>query len=273
MAYDAARGRVVLFGGWTFDGTPLGDTWTWDGATWLLQAPATQECLQPPPGLVSWWSGDKTAEDVQGTNPGSLLNGASFRRGKVGPGFVFDGIDDIVTIPNSASLSQTRITLDAWVYPTGNENTNRHIISKDNVFVSREYAIDLHDTNQFGVFVNLPTGLVLVVGNTTPLFNTWYHVTMTHDGLKLRLYVNGVLDGVSDAVGDIVPTVNPVNIGGNAFASVFFQGIIDEAQIFNRALTDAEILAIYQAGAGVSANQRYSFLPLLHLTRSFVEDS
>ena len=38
MAYDAARGRVVLFGGADVDGTPLGDTWTWDGATWLLQA-------------------------------------------------------------------------------------------------------------------------------------------------------------------------------------------------------------------------------------------
>ena len=37
-------------------------------------------------------------------------------RGMVGPGFMFDGIDDGVTIPNSTSLSQTRITVDAWVY-------------------------------------------------------------------------------------------------------------------------------------------------------------
>ena len=42
---------------------------------------------------------------------------------------------------------------------------------------------------------------------------------------------------------------NPVGIGGDDTAGEFFQGIIDEAQIFNRALTDAEILAIYQAGA------------------------
>ena len=45
-----------------------------------------------------------------------------------------------------------------------------------------------------------------------------------------------------------MPTTNPVGIGGNV-ASVFFQGIIDEAQIYDRALSDAEILAIYQAGA------------------------
>ena len=36
MAYDAARGRVVLFGGADVDGTPLGDTWTWDGTTWAI---------------------------------------------------------------------------------------------------------------------------------------------------------------------------------------------------------------------------------------------
>jgi hypothetical protein len=61
--------------------------------------------------------------------------------------------------------------------------------------------------------------------------------------------VNGVLDGTLDAAGDVVPTANPVGIGGNVISTVFFEGIIDEAQIFDRALTHAEILAIYQAGA------------------------
>jgi hypothetical protein len=205
-------------------------------------------CLPPPSGLVSWWSGDKTAEDVQGTNPGVLKNGASFRPGKVGPGFVFDGIDDAVVIPNSASLSQTRITLDAWVYPTGAQGTIRHIISKDEDTVAREYVLGIYGDNRFNGFVQLPSGEAVVFGTTTAQLNTWYHVAMTHDGLKLRLYVNGVLEGALDAVGDVVPTSNPLGIGGN-IRGAFFQGIIDEAQIFNRALTDAEILAIYQAGA------------------------
>jgi hypothetical protein len=40
MAYDAATGTVVLFGGYTYNGHPLGDTWIWDGTTWTLQTPA-----------------------------------------------------------------------------------------------------------------------------------------------------------------------------------------------------------------------------------------
>jgi Concanavalin A-like lectin/glucanases superfamily/FG-GAP-like repeat len=216
----------------------------------LLQGTTVnQNCLPPPPGLVSWWSGDRTAEDVQGTNPGVLLGGTSFRPGKVGPGFVFDGVNDWVRIPNSPSLSQTRITLDAWVYVTGKQGTHRHIISKDNVFREREYSLAVFDTDKFACFVQLPSGIVVLVGTTSMQLDTWYHVAMTHNGAKLRLYVNGVLDGVLDAVGDVVPTSNPVGIGGNAVADVFFPGIIDEAQIFSRALTDAEMLAIYQAGA------------------------
>src|SRR5204862_2527474 len=75
------------------------------------------------------------------------------------------------------------------------------------------------------------------------------HVAMTHDGMTLRLYVNGALEAAVPAIGDMLPTSNPVGIGGNIVPTVSFQGSIDEAQIYSRALTDAEILAIYQAGA------------------------
>jgi spermidine/putrescine-binding protein len=51
MAYDAATGTAVLFGGLVTDGLDIADshvvggTWTWDGATWTKQAPA----VSPPP--------------------------------------------------------------------------------------------------------------------------------------------------------------------------------------------------------------------------------
>ncbi len=206
-------------------------------------------CIAPPAGLVSWWSGDKTAGDVQGANPGRLVGGASFKKGVVGPGFLLDGINDGVRIPNSPSLSQSRLTIDAWVYVTGRQGIARHIISKDNASKTREYILGIGSENSFVADVWLPSGLVDLRNTTTAQLNTWYHVAMTHDGEKLRLYVNGLLDGSADAVGNIVVTQNPVGIGLNVDPALSpFQGIIDEVQIFNRALTDAEILAIYQAG-------------------------
>jgi hypothetical protein len=48
MAYDAATGTVVLFGGQAYGRGYLGDTWTWNGSTWAKQAPASS-----PPALAA----------------------------------------------------------------------------------------------------------------------------------------------------------------------------------------------------------------------------
>src|SRR5207237_682690 len=47
MAYDAADGEVVLFGGLDHGGALLNATWLWDGSTWTPRSPP------PPPGLAS----------------------------------------------------------------------------------------------------------------------------------------------------------------------------------------------------------------------------
>ena len=48
MAYDAARARVVLFGGVDPAGTALADTWEWDGSDWTKRTPAAS-----PPARMS----------------------------------------------------------------------------------------------------------------------------------------------------------------------------------------------------------------------------
>jgi hypothetical protein len=50
MAYDAARGDVVLFGG--FDGSFFGQTWTWDGVTWTERHPAASPDSRSRMGLA-----------------------------------------------------------------------------------------------------------------------------------------------------------------------------------------------------------------------------
>ena len=99
LLYSVSTNRLSIFAG---DNAPiccnlLNDVWDLPNANGIGGGGGT--CLPPPAGLVSWWSGDKTANDVQGTNNGILLNGASFRPGMVGPGFRFDGVDDYVGFP------------------------------------------------------------------------------------------------------------------------------------------------------------------------------
>src|SRR5215207_472877 len=57
----------------------------------LLGAPAGAACTPAPSGLTSWWPAAGNANDVIGSSPGSLQNGATFGVGKVGQAFSLDG--------------------------------------------------------------------------------------------------------------------------------------------------------------------------------------
>src|SRR5438552_4911870 len=76
-----------------------------------------QACTPPPPDMVSWWSGDGNANDIQGSNNGILENGATFTAGKVGQAFSFDGVDDYVRVPDNPNLypGAGSFTVDAWI--------------------------------------------------------------------------------------------------------------------------------------------------------------
>ena len=60
MAYDAATGNVVLFGGRNKEGYDLSDTWTWDGSTWTKQAPAAS----PPAREIASMAYDAATRNI-----------------------------------------------------------------------------------------------------------------------------------------------------------------------------------------------------------------
>jgi hypothetical protein len=77
----------------------------------------------------------------------------------------------------------------------------------------------------------------------------WYFVVGTYDGNVIRLYVNGELTSEMTAIGDFKISSSDVNIGksfDNKPANDFTQGSIDETRIYKRALSQEEILSLYQ---------------------------
>ena len=59
----------------------------------------------------------------------------------------------------------------------------------------------------------------------------------------MRLYVNGVLVGTRAQTGAIATTTDPLRIGGDTRWGEYFNGLIDEVRVYNRALTVTEIQA------------------------------
>ena len=65
-------------------------------------------------------------------------------------------------------------------------------------------------------------------------------MALTYDGATMRLYINGTQVASRATAGAIQTTTSPLWIGGNSPYGEYFQGLIDEARVYNRALTQAE---------------------------------
>jgi hypothetical protein len=220
--------------------------------TVLAQGP----CLPPPPGLVSWWPAEGNANDVFGTNNGTLVGGVGFTNGEVGEAFSFDGATGSVVVPDSASLRLTNgLTIEAWIN-TRTTNVDQNIVSKvgnPGGLGLAGYSFDLHNNELTGAFnsaVGQPWPLYFVQTAIPIVPGTWNHVAWTYGQSEAILYFNGqpvasnFLRGVLIAV-----TTNNVRIGGDDGNQAYFNGQIDEASIYNTALSAAQIQAIYSAGS------------------------
>jgi hypothetical protein len=202
-------------------------------------------CLDPPAGLAGWWTGDSNAIDLVAGNNGTLENGAAHGVGWIRGAFSLDGVNDRVRTGNVSLGSEFSVA--AWVNSDVPNQGGYHRIV-ENAFVSHFYL----GTDALG------TGYKLIVKNAIAPYGVvnggkiapgeWQLVAGTYDGTTGRLYVDGklVASGAFAAPG----TVNlPVNIGAHYLGGTGWNGRIDEVQLYDRALSDAEVRAIHEAGS------------------------
>ena len=206
-----------------------------------------------PSGVVSWWPAGGNALDVITNNHGTLNSPVAYGPGEVGPGFIFSG--GYVAATNSASLNPTNgLTVETWLYFTN--SANMPAINKDTP-TGRQYLISKFSNNKIRACVNSTNGSYYFTESQTVLqTNTWYHVALTYDAAtsNLKTYINGVLDTNGVASGSMVAKTSPLNLGGAASWGYYWKGGLDEPAIYDRALGDSEILAIYNAGAAGKIN-------------------
>jgi len=208
-------------------------------------------------GLVGYWSfneGTSTvALDYSGNkNKGTLVNGPAWVNGKRGKALNFDGVNDFVDANpsngNNLDISGP-LTVTAWV-KTNSLGTFQTIISKHTGGSNANYLIWIENQNRFQTYAS-PGGISTnVMGTTVAKKNTWYHVAELWDGAFLRLFVNGVQEGTpASGSGNVGVTIKDVAIGSESYGgSNFFNGLIDEVRVYNRALSADEIQKLYNAG-------------------------
>jgi len=150
-----------------------------------------------------------------------------------------------VRAPDSASLEITgAITIDAWV---NSSTVFGRIVDKITAFGADGYLLDLVDTGQLRMIVEGDA-----ITSPAPISSgTFNHVAGVYDGANLSLYLNGVLIATTPTGVTAIPVNHdPLTIGADSTGGSNFTGVIDEPRIFARALSAAEIAAVFQSESG-----------------------
>jgi len=218
----------------------------------MLGSSDVSQAQTPPPGLIATYSFDEgsglSANDGSGNAHTGVISGATWTiAGKYGSALSFNGTNSWVTVADANDLDLTTgLTLEAWVFPTAaaTATTWRNVLIKERSGgeIYNLYAdTDTHVPAAYVVRSASPGTSVGVNGVAQVPLNTWTHLAMTYDTATVRLYVNGTLVRSSATTGALLTSTGALRIGGNSVWGEFFQGMIDEVRVYNRALTQAEI--------------------------------
>lgn len=167
-------------------------------------------------------------------------------------GLSLDGVDDYVSVPNSSALiaNLPSFSMACWVYPT---NTSPAFPDFDGIMGFRNdlnadfYVLHLSNTTYEARFRN-SAGTMHTLTSGPVLLNQWQHLALVYTGTSLRFYHNGNLSGSMNATGTITNTSIPLEIGRLNFGNnpFYLNGNIDEAALWNRALSDNEVMCLYK---------------------------
>ena len=227
----------------------------------LRTAALANPCAAPPQGVVDWWPGEGSTGDLVGTDTGILANGATFAAGKVGQAFSLNGAGAYVEL-GRVSPGATW-TLEAWINASAILSDRRVILGCH--ADCRDWSLLLNN-GEIGLNIGR-NGCVAIVGSgINAVTGVWYHVVGTCDGSTAKLYVNGQLMNSGWVDANYVGSSASLRIGGSVCCGEYFAGLVDEATLYNRALSPAEVFDLFDAGG--SGKCKSAFLPSLAIAAS-----
>ena len=204
-------------------------------------------------GLVGHWTmaqdslkGSLLADKTPYENDGTIY-GATFttdRMGKANSAMSFDGTNNYIDCGNNSSLNiKNEITLSAWVFVRDFTKTYSGIISTGLGIVNQSYSLQIREANNVMVFVRADGSVWNGVTANNLLSDAWIHVVGVDNGSKQSIYIDGVKRNESNSLGVIV-NIAYVAIGKY---SISLDGLIDDVRIYNRALSQEEIILLYNS--------------------------
>jgi hypothetical protein len=255
-----------------------------DGTNWIAMGPQGAGGGAPSSGLVGWWkfdegSGTSAADSSGGGNTGTLTPNATgvWVAGKINNAANLNGTSQYVDVANPSNFNfdySNPFTLAAWIYRTSSADADDEIMAHEDSAFLNGYHVWMPATGSNQAWCGSATctnclmvqpanpcnsGLCVIAPNTGAAAGAWHHVAVTYDGSNnsagIKIYVDGVnqtlVNPNATPCGSMAVTADLL-IGSDSTSTTtgLFGGTIDDARVYNRALSAAEVAALYNYTGG-----------------------
>ena len=192
-----------------------------------------------------------TANPVSGGSNGTLVGGVLWdpTGGHHDGAARFDGVDDRILFgPCDLTNGGNAISVSLWVKPDFVTGAERTLIAKTIGPLLSDHIWSLAFVNATAIRFRLKAGAATteLVSAPSSLFGgNWYHIAATYDGTEMRILINGALIASTAKSGSIgyFPQA-PASLGALSTGNAPISAWIDDVRIYDRALSDQEILNI-----------------------------
>ena len=211
------------------------------------------------PGLVGWWKLDGNATDSSGNgHDGVLFGNPEWVAGKIGGALKFDGVDDRVEVPGTSQADgfpavRGEVTWAVWIKTSATPTGSLTFMCQGptgGAHVSGNRSICVEPSGQLMLRANGVGALTSFSSTAAVNDGQWHHIAVT-----IAFETNGTNDTAKIYIdGDLSKgyTVETANINANAAAgnsfivtlgyrANSFDGLIDDARVYNHALSEVEI--------------------------------
>jgi hypothetical protein len=233
---------------WALNGL-IDDTCMWDRAltagevTTLYNSGAGLETMSGSllTNLIHQWHLNGSSVDNVGSANGT--DTAVTYGGKLGQAAMFNGTTSKIVTATPGPLGAAPRSMACWF------KQNSAVASK----MWLGYGIQSYGQS-FEFYTSDGVSAQVNTWGSAPTFGTytagvWNHFVVTYDGTTLRGWVNGV-KGTDAVVGALNTAAGNIHVGSGCVGTYNWNGLIDEVGIWNRALTQAEVTQLYNAGSG-----------------------
>jgi hypothetical protein len=169
----------------------------------------------------------------------------------------FDGSTAYASIPDAAWMDVSQLSLEAWIQ-TSYVGGNTIVMSRHNGAANFWFLGVSTTTGYLRAAVYIGTVLKSFVTTANVADGREHHVVFTYDGAHAKLYVDSVRVLKTAQTGSVDTGTSAIRIGATVAGTEFFNGQIDEAAMYPRALSSAEVREHYAQGSGDLAEIDYT---------------